>query len=263
MDAIVFLIELQELRQHLEDCLGQRYEVIAATGNRALRETFDLAVLDEATLKRLHKAIQARRKIESPQFLPCLLVTTSDAHNLIAAHLGRTIDELLVWPIDRVVLQMRVQNLLQARHLRRDLEAARQQVQQLSLSEERHRALAELVSGYSYAHRLEPDGTIIREWVTPEAYCRVTGYNEHDLPTLDDPSARGRLIYPHDLPIWQQRIQNIRSGQPDASEFRIVTKSGEVRWVRAVGRPEFDASQQRVTRFIGATQDITERKHAE
>ena len=136
-------------------------------------------------------------------------------------------------------------------------------MQQLSLSEERHRALAELVSGYSYAHRLEPDGTIIREWVTPEAYCRVTGYNEHDLPTLDDPSARGRLIHPHDLPIWQQRIQNIRSGQPDASEFRIVTKSGEVRWVRAVGRPEFDASQQRVVRFIGATQDITERKHAE
>jgi len=263
MDAIVFLIESQELRQDLEDCLRQRYEVIAATGKRALRETFDLAVLDGATLKRLHKAIQERRKIESPQFLPFLLVTTSDAHDLIAAHLGQTIDELLVWPTDQVVLQMRVQNLLQARHLRRDLEAARQQVRQLSLSEERHRALAELVSGYSYAHRLEPDGTIIREWVTPEAYCRVTGYNEHDLPTLDDPSARGRLIYPHDLPIWQQRIQNIRSGQPDASEFRIVTKSGEVRWVRAVGRPEFDASQQRVARFIGATQDITERKHAE
>jgi len=263
MEAIVFLIESQELRQSLKDCLRQRYEVIAATGNRALRETFDLAVLDGATLKRLHKAIQERRKIESPQFLPFLLVTTSDAHDLIAAHLGRTIDELLVWPTDQVVLQMRVQNLLQARHLRRDLAAARQQVQQLSLSEERHRALAELVSGYSYAQRLEPDGTIIREWVTPEAYCRVTGYNEHDLPTLDDPSARGRLIYPHDLPIWQQRIQNIRSGQPDASEFRIVTKSGEVRWVRAVGRPEFDASQQRVARFIGATQDITERKHAE
>jgi two-component system sporulation sensor kinase A len=263
MDAIVFLIESQELRQGLEDCLGQRYEVIAATGKRALRETFDLAVLDGATLKRLHKAIQERRKIEPTQFLPFLLVTTSDARDLIAAHLGQTIDELLVWPTDQVVLQMRVQNLLQARHLRRDLEAARQQVQQLRLSEERHRALAELVSGYSYAHRLEPDGTIIREWVTPEAYCRVTGYNEHDLPTLDDPSARGRLIYPHDLPIWQQRIQNIRSGQPDASEFRIVTKSGEVRWVRAVGRPEFDASQQRVARFIGATQDITERKHAE
>jgi len=263
MDAIVFLIESQELRQHLKDCLRQRYEVIGATGNRALRGTFDLAVLDGATLKRLHKAIQERRKIESPQFLPFLLVTTSDAHDLIAAHLGQMIDELLVWPTDQVVLQMRVQNLLQARHLTRDLAAARQQVQQLSLSEERHRALAELVSGYSYAHRLEPDGTIIREWVTPEAYCRVTGYNEHDLPTLDDPSARGRLIYPHDLPIWQQRIQNIRSGQPDASEFRIVTKSGEVRWVRAVGRPEFDASQQRVARFIGATQDITERKHAE
>jgi PAS domain S-box-containing protein len=263
MDAILFLIESQELRQGLEDCLRPRYKVIAARGKRALRETFDLAILDGATVKRFHKAIQERRKIEPTRFLPFLLVTTSDARDVITAHLGQTIDELLVWPTDQVVLHMRVQNLLQTRHLTRDLETARQQVQQLSLSEERHRALAELVSGYSYAHRLEPDGTIIREWVTPEAYYRVTGYNEHDLPTLDDPSARGRLIYPHDLPIWQQRIQNIRSGQPDASEFRIVTKSGEVRWVRAVGRPEFDTSQQRVARFIGATQDITERKHAE
>ena len=263
MDAIVFLIESQELRQDLEDCLRPHYKVIAARGKRALRETFDLAILDGATLKRLHQEIQERRTIEPTRFLPFLLVTTSDAQDWSATHLRQTIDELLVWPTDQVVLHLRVQNLLRTRHVARDLEGTRQQVQQLSLSEERHRALAELVSGYSYAHRLEPDGTIIREWVTPEAYCRVTGYNEHDLPTLDDPSARGRLIHPHDLPIWQQRIENIRSGQPDASEFRIVTKSGEVRWVRAVGRPEFDASQQRVTRFIGATQDITERKHAE
>jgi hypothetical protein len=195
MDAIVFLIESQELRQGLEDCLRQRYEVITARGKRPLQETFDLAVLDEATLKRLHKAIQERRKIEPTRFLPFLLVTTSDARDVIVAHLGQTIDELLVWPADQVVLQTRVQNLLQARHLARDLEAARQQVQQLSLSEERHRA-CRIGLWLFYAHRLEPDGTIIREWVTPEAYHRVTGYNEHDLPTLDDPSARGRLIYP-------------------------------------------------------------------
>ena len=263
MDAILLLIESEELRQDLEDWLRPSYEVIVAKGEGVLQETFDLAVLDGATLKRHQKAIQEHRKVAPTRFLPFLLVTTSNAHDLITASLGQTIDEVLFWPTDRVVLQARVQNLLRARHLARDLEAARQQTRQLSLSEERHRALAELVSGYSYAHRLEPDGTIIREWVTPEAYCRVTGYDEQDLPTLDDPSARGRLIYPEDLPVWQQRIQNIRSGQPDASEFRIVTKNGEVRWVRAVGRPELDASQQRVVRFIGATQDITERKHAE
>jgi PAS domain S-box-containing protein len=263
MDAIVLLITSQEVRRALEDCLGQRYEIIAWGGERALRETFDLAVLDGATLKRLHKAIQERRTIEPTQFLPFLLVTSSDERDLIAPHLGQTIDELLFWPIDEAVLQMRVQTLLRARRLARNLETAIDQVQQLSLSEERHRALAELVSGYSYAHRLEPDGTIIREWVLPEAYNRVTGYSEHDMFPLDDPSARGRLIYPEDRPIWLRRIQNILSGKADASEFRIVTKSGEVRWVRAVGRPEFDASQGRVVRFIGATQDITERKRAE
>ena len=263
MDAILLLVESPAVRRALDNCLRQRYEVIESRGKGALQGTYDLAVVDVPTLKRLDKAIQERRKIEPTRFLPFLLVTTPDERDLIAPELGETIDELLLWPIDDAVLQMRVQTLLRARHVARDLEAARQQVQQLTLSEERHRALAELVSGYSYAHRIEPDGTIIREWVTLEGYGRVTGYNEHDLPTLDDPSARGRLIYPEDLPIWQRRIQNIISGQPDASEFRIVTKSGEIRWVRAVGRPEFDASEGRVVRFIGATQDITERKHAE
>jgi len=61
MDAIVFLIESRELQQDLEDCLRQRYKVITARGKRGLRETFDLAVLDGATLKRLHKTIQERQ----------------------------------------------------------------------------------------------------------------------------------------------------------------------------------------------------------
>jgi PAS domain S-box-containing protein len=263
MDTIMLLIESQEVRQGIEDRLKQSYAVVASTGKHALRQTFDLAILDDTTLQRLHKAIQERRAGESTQFLPFLLVTPPGRDDLIASHHGSTIDEVVCWPIDATVLQGRVQTLLRGRHLARDLEAAGQQVRQLRLSEERHRALAELVSGYSYAHRVEPDGTVIREWVTPETYKRVTGYTEHDLPTLDDPSARGRLIYPEDLPIWQRRIQNIVSGKPDASEFRIVTKSGEVRWVRAVGQPEFDTSQGRVVRFKGATQDITERKRAE
>jgi PAS domain S-box-containing protein len=263
LEVIVLLIESLKVRRAVEDCLGQRYEISASGGKRALQQPFDLAVLDGTTLKRRLKAIQQRKEREPTRFLPFLLLTPPDARDLIIPHLGQTIDELLWWPIDEAVLRIRVQTLLRARHLARDLGTAMQQVRQLSLSEERHRALAELVSGYSYAHRLEPDGTIIREWVTPEAYRRVTGYDEHDMPTLDDPSARGRLIHPEDRPIWQRRIQHIRSGQPDASEFRIVTKSGEVRWVRAVGRPEFNASQGRVVRFIGATQDISERKHAE
>jgi PAS domain S-box-containing protein len=263
MDTIMLLIESQEVRRVFEDCLKQRYKVVASRGRRALQQKFDLAVLDGATLRRLHQAIQEQRASQPPPCIPFLLVTPPSERDLIATHLGDAIDEVLCWPTDATVLQGRVQTLLRARHLAHELEAARQQVRQLRLSEERHRALAELVSGYGYAHRIEPDGTIVREWVTPETYTRVTGYTEHDLPTLDDPSARGRLIYPDDLPIWQRRIQNIVSGKPDASEFRIVTKSGEVRWVRAVGQPEFDIAQGRVVRFMGATQDITERKRAE
>jgi PAS domain S-box-containing protein len=47
------------------------------------------------------------------------------------------------------------------------------------------------------------------------------------------------------------------------SDFRIITKSGQVRWIRDYGRPVWDERQARVVRIIGAVQDITERRRAE
>jgi len=73
------------------------------------------------------------------------------------------------------------------------------------------------------------------------------------------------MIHPDDLPNLQQYHRALlTSDQPaQAIEFRILTKSGQVRWLRAHARSRWDAAQGRAVSIGGAAQDITERKQAE
>jgi len=125
--------------------------------------------------------------------------------------------------------------------------------------EQLFRTASELGTDYAYAFRIEPNGQVIWEWITG-AFTRVTGF------TPEEVEARGggfHLIHPSDMPLALQRVQTLVAGKADVSEYRIITKSGEVRWLRDHGRPEWDTRQGRVIRIYGAAQDITDRKRAE
>src|SRR5690606_10921452 len=71
------------------------------------------------------------------------------------------------------------------------------------------------------------------------------------------------LVYEDDKPIFQKRLQKLNQGESDISEYRIVTKSGEIRWLRDYGYGLWDEREGRVVAHFGAAQDITERKQAE
>ncbi len=146
--------------------------------------------------------------------------------------------------------------------LREARDSLEQQVAQrtaaLQQSEERFRTVSELTSDYAYAFRVEPDGRLLEEWVTAP-FKQITGFTPAEL------EARGgwaTLVHPDDRPIAQQRRQRLLTGQPDASEFRIITKSGTIRWIRDHGRSIRDEQQERVVRIYGAAQDITAYKQA-
>jgi PAS domain S-box-containing protein len=71
------------------------------------------------------------------------------------------------------------------------------------------------------------------------------------------------LAHPDDLAILQEQQEKAFRGDGNASEFRIITKTGETRWVRHHSQYIWDAVQGRVAGFYGVGQDITERKNAE
>jgi PAS domain S-box-containing protein len=127
-------------------------------------------------------------------------------------------------------------------------------------SEERHRSISELTSDYVYRVTVDPDGGLQLDWAT-DAFERFTGYAPEEL------IARGgwpTLVHPDDLPRYQERRgHTLASGESDVDEYRIISKNGEVRWLRDYWKPEWDAERERVVRILGAADDITERKEAE
>jgi PAS domain S-box-containing protein len=142
----------------------------------------------------------------------------------------------------------------------RDIAGRKQAEEALRESEERHRAIAELTSDYTYACRLEPDGTAILESASA-GFRDVTGF------TVEEVQARGGwlvLIHPDDRPRAQEGIGPLLlSGRGDAFELRIVTKQGATRWIRFSGRVVGELGPGRAARLVGAVQDVTERKAAE
>jgi PAS domain S-box-containing protein len=149
-----------------------------------------------------------------------------------------------------------VVNALEQRRLRREQREAEMALRE---SEARYRAICELTSDYSYSLRVGPEGNLACEWVAGP-FTHVTGFSPEE---VDARSVWASLAHPNDMAIALRHAQAVFSGVPDVSEFRIVTKRGETRWVRDHGRPVWDGGQGRVVRIYGAVQDISERKRAE
>jgi len=131
--------------------------------------------------------------------------------------------------------------------------------ERLRQSEERYRIVSEITSDYAYAFRVEPAGQLVLEWITA-AFSSISGFTPEELEAQGGWSS---LAAPEDTTTVREHWARVVAGQPDTSEFRILTKTGETRWLRNHGRPVWDEEENRVVRLYGAGQDITERKRLE
>jgi signal transduction histidine kinase len=117
MNRILMLVDHQQNRHLLAEWLERNYQVILSGSDAALQESFDLAILDGPPLDRLWGQVQARKHVEEPLFLPVLLLTSRQRVDLVTRHLWRTIDEVVLRPVEKVELHARVEILLRARRL--------------------------------------------------------------------------------------------------------------------------------------------------
>ncbi len=133
--------------------------------------------------------------------------------------------------------------------------------EELSASEERYRVVSELISDYAYSLQVEPDGTLLHEWMTEDSFKRATGYEHFELDSGNNVNLS--LFYPEDEQSLRDELKHLLENKPTSVEHRIRTKNGEERWVQIFRQPVWDEHEKRVTRFYGVTQDITARKRAE
>src|SRR5688572_25987196 len=122
-----------------------------------------------------------------------------------------------------------------------------------------YRVLIRLLADYTYIVSLEPESIVV-EWVG-ESLAHATGYTHEELMC---PGCWEKLIYPDDLPLLKgEQYHLTRLADSTVCEFRIVTKSGEVRWLVHHSSPIWDEKHHHIVKIIGAASDITERKRAE
>ncbi|HVO69161.1 MAG TPA: PAS domain-containing protein, partial [Aggregatilineaceae bacterium] len=147
------------------------------------------------------------------------------------------------------------------RELQRESVERRRAEEALRESEERYRVISDMISDFAFCNRVAPDGTWVTEWET-ESFQRLTGYTAAE--ALDRQAKHNYWVFhPDDRARVDAEMLQLLQGKTVDNEYRIIRKSGEVRWLHLYRRPVWDNVQQRVVRYYGVAQDITDRKHVE
>ncbi|MEZ4728118.1 MAG: PAS domain S-box protein [Caldilineaceae bacterium] len=246
-----------DMRTYLAHLLSQHYQVTTvADGAAALaairRQQPDL-VISDVMMPKLDgfELLQAVRTDPQLRATALILLSARAGEESRVEGLRAGADDYLVKPFSARELLARVEAHLALQRLRQEALSALQQ------NEARFRVVSELTSDYAYALHVMADGAMQKEWLFG-AFEQITGYP----PTAAVYDNWQALLHPEDQPIGARHAAQLFAGGADTSEFRIVTKTGETRWLRDSARPQTDAAG-RVIRIIGAARDITARKCAE
>ena len=118
-------------------------------------------------------------------------------------------------------------------------------------SEKRYRDLVENMNEVIYT--VDQNGVIA--YISPSIQSFL-GYSPSE--AIGQPISS--FIYQEDLPRLTEAVQNLLTGRDEANEYRAVTKSGEIRWIRTSSRPMLEKG--RPIGIQGVLTDITERQRA-
>ncbi len=143
--------------------------------------------------------------------------------------------------------------------LGRENSERRQAEASLRNSEERFRIVSELTSDLSYAFSVTQDNALNLEWVTG-AMNRITGFNAQELSTI---GGWKNLVHKDDMLLFSEQRAQLLLGESKVVEYRILSKSGEMRWLLDYSYPVWSDEHKRVIKIYGAVQDITKRKQSE
>ena len=111
---------------------------------------------------------------------------------------------------------------------------------------------------YAYSLKVTKEKNLESEWMFG-AYEKITGYTHEELSRSGGFS---NIVHQDDFEIATTRYEQILSGKTIITEYRIIKKNEEIRWVRDKASPVYDEEQNDIIRIIGVVQDITEEKIA-
>ena len=121
--------------------------------------------------------------------------------------------------------------------------------------EEKFRTVADFI--YDWEYWIGPDRHLI---YVSQSCERITGYSSDEF--INNPGLLEEIIHPADRSLVGNQFDAIGAGDAYEVDFRIVTRSGETRWIRHRGQAVYSKDGLWLGRR-SSNRDITESKHVE
>ncbi len=121
--------------------------------------------------------------------------------------------------------------------------------------EEKFRTVADFI--YDWEYWIGPDRHLI---YVSQSCERITGYSSDEF--INNPGLLEEIIHPADRSLVGNQFDTIGAGDAYEVDFRIVTRSGETRWIRHRGQAVYNKDGLWLGRR-SSNRDITGRKHVE
>ncbi|MCM1982231.1 PAS domain S-box protein [Lyngbya confervoides] len=141
----------------------------------------------------------------------------------------------------------------------KETEASQRSEEAVTESERRFATLMSNLPGYMY--RVANDPNYTPEFISSGVF-EISGYRPEEY-LVDRTISCGQEVHPEDAhPIWEIIQQALGAKAPYECEYRIITKSGDLKWVWERGRGIYDERGELIC-LEGFVTDISSRKQAE
>jgi two-component system cell cycle sensor histidine kinase/response regulator CckA len=139
-----------------------------------------------------------------------------------------------------------------------DITSRKETEESLRRSEERYRTVADFT--YDWEYWSDPSGKFL--YVSPS--CEgITGYSVQEF--LDDHTLLEQIVHSDDRERFVEHLREVSKSSDDIAhtlDFRIVRRSGEVRWISHACQPVYSQEGSPLGRRV-CNRDITDRKKVE
>ncbi len=189
--------------------------------------------------------------------VPVMMLTGADNASVAVEAMKRGAQDYLVKDVNRQYLELLPAVIQRVLRERRTLMEKKQVEENLIQAEAKYRFLVEQIPAITYTTALDAPGTLL--YISPQ--ISQLGFSPEEW--LADPEGLLKQIHPEDRTLVRAEIaRGYESGEPLRCEYRLLTRTGKVRWFlneaslvrHASGEPLF---------LQGVLVDITEDKEVE
>jgi PAS domain S-box-containing protein len=209
----------------------------------------DIVILSDK-LPDLDSFEACRRLLSMPDSakLPVIMMLSDYQDEFVELALQAGAADCLPKEVHRALVGKRVQQLLQLSAVHSDMKMG-----------ELNQTVSKLVADYTYIAHMTEDCNVVIDWAG-DGLCALSGYS---LEEINKGNGWYGIVHSDDKQFVTKWHKKLCVGEGGASEFRIFTKSGEVRWVRDYAYLTTEDDAVGKGWIYGAVRNITERKETE